>query len=399
MDYNSQIEEIKSKLDNYSFDSSLYDEIYKKAYATISNAYDESIGAIDAKLALDSRQAVGSNALQTRSLAEQLNSYGLASSGESGLLRINQAVSLNNALANLNAAASDTKATLSKEKNLSAFNLEKEIAAMKHEAMEADKGRLYDRLSQLERLGAENEQFYDQLDSEESRFYSNLAQDKSQFEAELAFRQDQFNKEHSLDQKYYWLDLASLFSSLRKKDDEQESTDKETESATSISPNNALAEAAINGLSTKVSEMKQDPEIDARTMAANIVKNDAICNGGSIYSPVGQDSIFKTFGRIVASNNFSDAYVSDMLSYLQSCGFNKQFNIPIINGKDVHNVVAVYNKAELTYYQKAIDEGKNQYDAMDEAKKLALEDASAKATEMKLEEDVYNTIIEIVTGL
>ncbi len=366
MSYKAQIDETIQKLNNYSFDSTVYDELYKKAFDTLQAAYEKSDAAIDAQLESDRRQAVGDNALQTRSLAEQLAAGGLSSSGESAMLRINQAVSLNNALATLGAAATDAKASLAKEKGLNLFNLERELAGIKSDAMEGEQNRLYQRLAHLEGLAADDAQFY-----------SGLAQSA-----------EEFDKEYALKEKEYLLKYDSLSGDGTEGSD---SSDGETEVKDKID-----GQAALQGALPKLSTLRIDPDTDPEVLAKNIVNNDPICKGEGIYSAVGQASIYKSFARIVLMNSFSDEYINEMLTYLQSYGFSRHIDLKTLTDVDTKMVVSTYYKEQERVYKEAKKSGKNEYTAYTEACERAFVVAQEEMIKRELSEHEISILNEIL---
>ncbi len=392
MDYKSLIDETKQKIDNYSFDDEIYDTLYSKAYANLNAAYDNSNAVIDSRLESDRRQTLGNNILQTRSLSEQLNARGLSSSGESGLLRINQAVSLNNALASLNAAAMDAHASLDKERNLNVFNLERDIASMKDAAMKADKDRLYQRLSHLESLSAEDEQFNEKLRSDEEQFYSKLAQDNKQFysklaqdneqfQSELAMKAEQFAKEYGLKEQQYQLDYIELSMKIAeeeaKKEEEQKNADKFKDPYYAYN-------YIVKG--KKIKLQHHDPDIDAKTYAANILKNDPICQGEGIYTVGAENSIFKTLGWLATYNRFTEEYLKNVVKTLESFGFKRKVDIEFLCSWNAHYLALLFNSDKDKYYNEQVFAGVDPYDAEEYASKKAFDNATAKMKEMKLTE-------------
>lgn len=395
MDYKSLIEEAKSKIDNYSFDSSIYDEIYEKAYERLAAAYDNSYNALDTRLSNDRRQAIGSNALQTRSLAEQLFARGLDNSGESGLLRINQAVSLNNALASLEAAAIEAQAELDKEKNLNAFNLEKDINDMKNTAMQADRNRLYDRLSHLEKLESDASQYYSGLAQDDRHFNDQLDFEKQKFKKEFGFKKKELLKESIANINKLIENTAGFF---KNKGDAEKGNGGSGNKIDALSNEDyqAILEAGMDVIAVKTDTVYEDPDVDAKTLAKNIVDSDPICNGHGIYTAVGQDSVYKTLGKLVATNKFSNEYINEMVNYLQSFGFSRYFNTEFLNSNRCHTVFNKYSELEEAYYRSMVSAGKDQYSAMESAKIKAGNDIKTLYKKYNFTADEITIVKEIL---
>ncbi len=208
MNYQALIDETKDKIKNYSFDDSAYSAIYGEAKKRLDNVYKAGGANIDASLKSSVQKAVGNNALQTKSLQEDLAARGLARSGDSSALRINQAVSLNNALASLANEAMKSKNDLymQNQKDLSA--LETELGKQKASAMEADKSRLYNRLGELEKLAANDEQWKAELLNDRNRWQSELADSRDRWQSELADSSDRWQSELANDKDKWNAELA-----------------------------------------------------------------------------------------------------------------------------------------------------------------------------------------------
>ena len=159
MDYNKLIEETTSKINNYTFDDEFYNDIYSKAKERLDTAYNESLDALTTDYKAEKRRVVGDNALATKSLQEELAHRGLAHSGESALLSINQSIALRNTVAELARAAIKSRSDLSSSYNKELASLEQEQANIKSAAMEKDKAALNDRLAHLENLQADKEKW------------------------------------------------------------------------------------------------------------------------------------------------------------------------------------------------------------------------------------------------
>lgn len=159
MDYKKLIEETTDKIKNYSFDDELYDGIYSKAKERLDNAYVEGIRAVNDTYKAEKRKAVGDNALETKSLQQELATRGLALSGESAMLSLNQSMALRNNIAEIARAAIQSRRELVSGYNKDLTQLEKEQAQDKANAVTKDKEALGDRLEHLEKLQADEKKW------------------------------------------------------------------------------------------------------------------------------------------------------------------------------------------------------------------------------------------------
>lgn len=159
MDYKKLIEETTNKLNDYSFDDELYSGIYAKAKERLDSAYVEGIRAVNDTYKAERRKAIGDNALETKSLQQELASKGLALSGESAMLSLNQSMALRNTVADIARAAIQSKHELVSGYNKNLTELEKEQADRKIDVITKDKEALGDRLAHLEKLQADKEKW------------------------------------------------------------------------------------------------------------------------------------------------------------------------------------------------------------------------------------------------
>lgn len=304
MDYNSLINETKDKINNYSFDGDLYDEIYSKAKERLDSALKTQTDAINAELDIASRAAIGQNALSTRSLQEELATKGLARSGESAMLRINQNVSLKNALAKLSGDALRAKAELGVAHGDKLNALDTDIAKQKTAAMEKEKGELNDRLAHLENLKEEHDKW--KADYNLELYKENNRKEEAKAAAERA-----------------------------------EAALKQAQSQIQSGTQEDKVQASGN------EHFNITPATSAEKTAANLMSACNIREGKRISGVAQQNEIRRMLARLVCTSGLSVKYTQDVVYYLKLKGFDGDFDIGIATGKELKWIYGAY---ETTYH-------------------------------------------------
>lgn len=321
MDYNKLIEETTNKINNYSFDDKLYDGIYSKAKERLDGSYIEGIKSVNAEYKAARRKAVGDNALATKSLQQELATRGLARSGESAMLAINQSLALRNTVADIARAAIKSRAELVSGYNKELTALEKEQAALTASAAEKDKAALNDRLSHLESLQA----------------------DKEKWQAD------------------YSLELLKENNRVQEKKDEIARQEAERD------------QAAAN---VKPPEGSGFPEITPTTTplktAESIMYSCGVFEDDKINTYRSQDKIRRELTRITCTMGLSPEYIKDVLHVLVLHGFEStDFDINTATGKTLKWINATYENTYNEEYNRLIAEKKGINEAHSGADKLA----------------------------
>lgn len=344
MDYNSLIEQTKQKLDNYSFDDSAFNDLYTKAQTALNDAYKLEKGVLDSNYRAGKLQATGENALKTKSLSEELATRGLARSGESAMLRINQGISLNNALNTLANSKLAADAQLGVKHNNAIAELEMDFADKKNAAMESDKAALQSRLQHLENLNAQQNEW-------QAKLYASmqLAEKEAAAKAEEQKRKDE-----------------------EKKQEEAESNKKEEGDGTLI------------------------PTVSAATMAKNIVRRYSTNDG--YLSAQDQNQIYAEFARLISTSNLNTEYAENVLAALRSHGFKHRFNIELAASKHVNTAYNLYSKTWGDMYYGMLKEGAKPTDASGAAKAEAEATVHAYLDKIKLNKSDYNQVL-LMLGL
>ncbi len=351
MDYQALIDETKHKIDNFSFDDSAYTAIYNEAKLRLTNAYKASDKSINTSLGEARQRAVGENALATKSLQEALAVRGLAKSGESSMLRLNQQLSLSNALANISSEGIKSKAELYSQHQKELAELGIDIGKQKANAIEAEKGLLYDRLSELEQLKADDERW-------RATLYASSSSPSS--------------------------------SGSNKTDTESDKTAVEGNKP-QLNTGNA-ANGFINGLG--------NPNGVTPNYKAEKVANDIMLNCGAedkkIRTSNMQSRIYKELARLIISSNYSVDYSIEVLNVLRSHGFNVEFDIALARSDKMKQAYYAYQNNYRLYYSALIRSGFNSSQADARAKSKAKKYIEGFVKSMKLSENEYNKVLDML---
>lgn len=346
MDYTALINETKKKIDNYTFDDSQYNAIYEAAKEKLTEAYRAGESNINHSLDSEKQQAVGENALATKSLQEALAARGLARSGESSALKLNQQLSLSNALAKLSSAALQSKNELYAQHQKELAELAMDIGQQKASAMENEKSLLYGRLSDLEKLNAEDEER-----------------------------------------------KASLYaaSSSSGGGGGGGGGSAETPSGSSFDPDEAL-----QGFAKKLTNSDGDtPTMKPEKLASQIMINCG-ANDGEIRSGNMQNRIYKELVKLAVSSNYSKEYTKEVLDVLRTHGFSIDFDMALVRGETIKQIYYAYQNNFNSYYTALLRSGFDVNAATLRAKERAKKYANNYLKALKLPEDEYNKLLSIL---
>ena len=301
MNYNKLIEETTNKINDPDIDDELYDGIFNEAKLRLGSSYDEGIKSINADYKAKRRNAIGENAVATKSLREELASRGLALSGESAMLSINQSIALRNTVADLARAALTARTNVTNEYNKGMNELEKEQASMKAAAREKEKDRLNDRLIHLEKLQADDK-----------KWQADYALEVLKEENKAKENQNKGNTSQSGGS-------GGSSGSGGQKTEIQGGFPEVTPSLTPLQTANRIME--------KCAVYSRDGEIPM------------------IYSTVSQNKIRKELAREACVMGISEDYLTQVLSVLVSHGFDGNFDMSVATGKPLKWVYATYDSA------------------------------------------------------
>lgn len=344
MDYQALINETKQKIDNYSFDDSAYNEIYEKAKTKLTNAYNTGTKEINRSLGDARKKAVEDNALATKSLQEALALRGLARSGESAMLKMNQQLSLSNALARISGEAVKSQGELYAQHQKELANLSTELGKQKTSAMESEKSVLYDRLSELEKLKADEDKW-------KTTLYATT------------------NKNNS----------SSGTSSGEKNEEKKDNSA-------------AIIDGFVGGL---IDKDGVTPDISAEKTAKNILTTCGV-DDGVIRSSVMQQRVYKELARIICSGDYSKAYSTELLNVLRSHGFNMDFDIELARSTNVKYAYRLYQSTFSDYYNWLVLSDLNVNEAAVRAKTLAQKRVVSMLKAKNLPKKTYNSILTML---
>lgn len=344
MDYQALINETKQKIDNYSFDDSAYNEIYEKAKGMLTNAYNTSAKEINRSLGDARKKAVEQNALATKSLQEELALRGLARSGDSATLKINQHLSLNNALASLSGDALKSQGELYSQHQKELADLSAELGKQKAAAMESEKNALYDRLADLEQLKADDEKWRAALYSASDGGSSSGGGGNGTTEKE-----------------------------------EDANVDK-------------IADGFVGNL---VDKNGYTPEVSAEKIAKNILTTCGV-DDGIIRSNMMQQRIYKELARLICSTDYSKEYATEILSILRSHGFNMAFDVSLARSDVVKNAYYLYQSELSSYYNMLILSGFNANEAAVRAKVSAQKKLINSIKAKNLPKKTYESVMAML---
>lgn len=344
MDYNKLIEETTNKINNYTFDDGFYNDIYNKAKERLDTAYNDSLWALNTDYKAERRKAIGDNALATKSLKEELASRGLAHSGESAMLSINQSLALRNTVSDLARAAIRSRSELSSAYNKELSALEKEHANLKLSAMEKDKASLNDRLAHLESLQA----------------------DKEKWSANYAL--EVLKENNRVKEKEAEREAAKNSVSVGEK---EESTEKG--GLPEITPSTAPAKAAesiINRFAPK---------------GTKVIKGYTV-----------QSNVRKELARLVCTMGLSKAYTQELIYVLSSYGFDGDFDIDVAASKNLKWLYGAYQQGYKEKYDYLVSQKVKASEAKveaDAAGKKKMAELAEKLNLSKYEIDRINSYI------
>lgn len=354
MEYDKLIDDVKYKIDNFSYDGTVYDDIYNKAAAQYAAAYKASADALSAKAEKNRHLAVGSNALESKSLAESLAMRGLAKSGESSMMKINSAISLNNALSAISAEELNARANLENEKLKLLAGLGKDIGLKKATAAEAEKNALYNRLSELEALQAKDEEWRTKLANEEARWKQELSASIEKWKAELASNEEKWrtqlasndekwqaelelkNAENAAAEEKWQAELAAKEDQWKAELDAQIEKWKtelalQSASAGTAGSSGGKVSSGAGGNSSAFTEAGNEgfePSTSAKVAAEALV---ATITDGSLYirGDKMKSEITQAMIDLVSGTDLTEEYVKNLLFVLEAHGYDKDFNIDL----------------------------------------------------------------------
>ncbi len=413
MSYKDYIDEAKEKLDNYSFDDSEYKKIYDAAYDNLSNAYRVSSNALEDSYYHGKLRAAGENALKTKNLSEELAARGLDTSGESAMLRINQAVSLNNRLSGLAQENMKAEAELARDYGDKISELNKTIATQMTNASKEDKGALYDRLAQLENLSAEEKLAAAEAAAAEEKWRAQLAADEQEWKAALNFDRYKFDREQLADENKWVAQLAveeALTKEKLRAEEEKwraqlEADEEEwrTKLFYSIYQDaNSQGEGETEGGKTEGDGVQSGttvdgddltPDIGAQTMANNIINRYADADGS--LSSFGQDEVYSELARLISTSELNENYAKQILAALKSRGFYKEFSVELASEDYVKDGFTAYNIAYENAYIEAKSNGMSNSEAYKEAIAAAEIAAIAVVDGQDLDDDTKRQVLKM----
>lgn len=342
MDYTALINETKKKIDNYTFDDSQYNAIYEAAKEKLTEAYKAGESNINLSLDSEKQQAVGENALATKSLQEALATRGLARSGESSMLKLNQQLSLSNALAKLSSAALQSKNELYAQHQKELAELAADIGQQKATAIENEKSLLYGRLSDLEKLNAEDEE-------RKANLYA--ASSSSGGSGNAA----------------------------------------ETGDTSSFDPNEALQGFAKKLTNSEGSTPTMKPEKLAEQIMVNCGANDGEIRSGNM-----QNRIYRELVKLAVSSDYSKEYTKEVVDVLRTHGFSIDFDMALVRGEKIKQIYYAYQSSFNSYYTTLIRSGFDANSATSRAKERAKTYAKNYLNALNLPESEYNKLLNVL---
>lgn len=448
MDYEKLIAEVKDGIDNYSFDDSEYKKLYDSAYSNLEQVYKAQGEALDQSYYNQRRRAAGENALGTKNMAEQLASRGLARSGESADLLINQGVSLNSSLSNLAESNIAAKAYLAESYGDKRAELDRALAQEIGEATRAEKEALYERLSHLENLNAEQEardieykkwqeeleldryaldsenskwkaeldfdryvqdsenaELQEKLAAEEEKWRAQLAADEEKWRAQLsnesAMQQAKLEAEEEKWRAQLFNDRFMLAGQLKANEEKwrAELAADAQEWKWDLFYNafkdnsNASGDTTADGTEPEVDAEGLDPDIAVQTMANNIALRYTSTEDG--ITEFSQDDVYKEFARLISTSNLNKDYAEQVLAALRSRGFNKEFSIDLALKDYVREGFAIYNSIFDSSYADMLSDGTAVDDAYTSATLAAEEAVEDYIDEQGLDNDTKRQVLNM----
>jgi len=369
MDYNSLIDEAKRKIDNYRFDDSIYEEIYNRAASGFNSAFTQSSQAVDDEHNRGRQRAVGQSALETKSLSADLASRGLATSGESAMLRINQSLSLANALSALQSSALQSKTALASERDKSIASLQTEIASKKAAAMENEKQALYERLAHLERLGADERDRRERLAANETEWREKLTASENEWQTKLAAGENEWQTKLASSNAEWQAKLAASMAAAGAYGGASGgyasagASDGKADSGQAKFDPMAAAKAAAVG--TSVNDPYK-PSMNATATASNLITK-ITGSGTSVGGEASQKLIRTELARLIANTNISADYTREVLFALKSKGFSIDFDLAVAQSGTVKTAIQFYDKTYEETLNRLVSEGMPRPDARKQA--------------------------------
>lgn len=343
MDYTALINETKKKIDNYTFDDSQYNAIYEAAKEKLTEAYKAGENNINLSLDSEKQQAAGENALATKSLQEALATRGLARSGESSMLKLNQQLSLSNALAKLSSAALQSKNELYAQHQKELAELAADIGQQKATAIENEKSLLYGRLSDLEKLNAEDEER-----------------------------------------------KANLYAASSSSGGGSGGTYK-TDDTSGFNPNEAL-----QGFAKKLTNSDGNtPTMKPEKLAEQIMLNCGV-DDGKIRSGNMQNRIYRELVKLAVSSDYSKEYTKEVVDVLRTYGFSIDFDMALVRGEKIKQIYYAYQSNFNSYYTALIRSGFDANAATTRARERAKKYANDYLKALNLSEDEYNKLLNVL---
>lgn len=356
MDYNQLIEEVKKDLDDYSFDDSEYKKIFDSAYGNLEKSYNESRDALERSYYNERRKATAENALETKNLSEELAARGLGRSGESALLKIYQAASLNNSLNDLAENNVDEQAKLLSDFHQRSSELDESYAKTVSDKTESEKKALYERLEHLENLSEQEAK----RKADEEKWRAELNQERYALEQKLNAEAGKTDTEQedgskgTLKEKLSSLVKwgSNLFSSIIKN-----ASAEKTESEETVSAEEGLV-----------------PSVAPQTMGNNILLR--YLTDGKL-TEFGKSGIYSELARLIATSNLDKTYAEEVLAVLRSQGFDFEFSVELASSDYVKRGYEIYYRIYEEYYNGMTEDG--------EKESYAHKTAAAKAEEAIIE--------------
>ncbi len=315
MNYKELIDETSKKLQNYSFDDEYYQGIYDKAIERLDSSYREGVNSINSEYKAARNRATGENALATKSLQQDLAARGLARSGESAMLSINQSLALNNTLADLARAALKSKSELVAGFNKDLSALEKEKADRILSAAEKDKQSLNDRLTHLESLNEDRQQHLESLSADRTAHLEKLEADRDKWMAEY--------------------ELELLKENNRVKENEKGNGESKGE----------------GGNATELT-----PELSPERTALNIIESCDLLED-HIYGEFSQSRVRHALARLVCTMGLSPEYTQEVMHVLCSRGYDGQFDINMATSKYAKWAYGTYIHHYNAKYEDLVNSG------------------------------------------
>lgn len=389
MNYKELIEETKSKIDNYAFDDSAYSAIYDEAKKRLQEAYRANEENINASLSQERQKAAGENALTTKSLREDLAKRGLARSGDSALLSINQSISLRNALAALSSEAIKSKNELYSQHQKELAELSADLGKQKANAAEQEKKSLYERLSDLEAGQAGEEKWRAELENDKDKWASQLKADEEKWRAELENDKDKWTSELKNDSDKWRAELSAKLSSAASGG--SGSGGGSGVSDGSSGKGGATGSDFLTGLTSGSDGVT--PKYSAEKIADSVLENCGITDGQVRGSYI-QTRIYKELARVIVSSNYSKEYALEVLGILRSRGFTQEFDLGLMTGDLLKQTYYAYQKMQRQYYTELKQSGYEDNEAVTNANNRATQYIRSYVNSLKLSDGERQKLLD-----